>query len=143
MKTMYVCERCGAQFSSWEEAEACERIHLSPTDDMDEELSQTLVFRQGKALPEQLAIAFKKHEWNKETERYEDSYLIGVYALKKQYSEAENEDAVALYNARLQKEKEDAERWRREYTERLEKKKAEEKAKAEQEAAQNEEQKGE
>lgn len=64
MKTAYVCEKCGAQFTESHDAYECERNHLtmSPLEDEHNDIIQT--YLKGKNVPETITMYGETREWS-------------------------------------------------------------------------------
>ena len=68
MKKMYVCEKCGKMFDSYNEAWRCEDSHITSFD-----VTKTdYTYKEGCTLPETIIIS--SQEWNSDTNEYDYTF---------------------------------------------------------------------
>ena len=103
MKQIYVCEKCGATFDNWNDANQCEDGHVDSFA-MEPEWNQDLEYAEGCAFPNEVVVRSK--EWNWRTDKYEYKYFrykIAGPLTKKRIEQLEverirkEEDAEANY----------------------------------------------
>lgn len=122
MKQLYICEKCGAQFESFDEAYSCENSHFDLQRAMVwgyPDLIEKVTWKQGAVLPERVYIPVTT--WDREAQ--EDRRHIIVLKVEKELSAADVARIEAAEKAR--QEAENAE-WERRRAEREAQKKAQE-----------------
>lgn len=116
MKQIYVCEKCGAQFDTWQEANACEENHVSAFE-VSPEWNPDLTWNWGCAFPDEVIVRSREYNWR--TEKYEYKYFKYKSAgalTKKRVAELEAErerleaEAEAAYQKRVAELKTDEKR---------------------------------
>lgn len=108
MKQLYVCEKCGAQFENWDEANTCENSHLTPYDGYMRELDNRRTYEKGSVYPDKIAIAFRV--WENDAERYQYVW----YKKAAEFGKKELAEITAEREARERREEEQREQWRKE-----------------------------
>lgn len=115
MKTQYICEKCGAHFDTWQEANACEENHVSAFE-VSPEWNPDLTWNENNAFPDEVIV--RSREWNWRTGKYEHKYFKYKAAgspTKKRVAELESErerreaEAEAAYQKRVAELKADQE----------------------------------
>lgn len=71
MKQIYVCEKCGKQFDTWQRANACEEAHVLVFE-ADPEWNETYEYDEGVEFPNEVIVRHK--EWNWRTGENEYRY---------------------------------------------------------------------
>lgn len=134
MKTMYICEKCGATYTNYDEAYACENKHymLDISDDMLRELEEYVEYGQGKEIPSSFICPTKEiSEWDEDAGEFKYRRIFAEYKLVRILKDSETKSIVSKYEERKAKE-------RREWNEYWERREAEKKAKEEAEKAESE-----
>ena len=132
MKELYVCEKCGAQYESWDDAYKCENGHAWFSDSTlyQPEVVNRAVYKPGEELPAEIVMCVEAWTYNEESGERERVYRYVRYGIKKELTGKDADPIHAERKAREEKEEADRERWAKEWQEEQERKKA----KAEQEA---------
>ena len=129
MKQLYVCEKCGSQYETWDEAFRCEESHcfVQSVDrsDLSREDGDALYFKAnpykpGEVLPSIIPVKFRVKDENGNTVLDENNqwvYESAFYALVKPTKE--QKDLLKAINismtARRKEDFEEAEKWRAEW----------------------------
>lgn len=142
MKTVYVCEKCGANYDNYDAAYQCEESHLDlyVGSDYAPELRGKSVWKNSSVLPTSCVLpSMEKYVEDPDTGEWHYVTVFGVYELKRLLKDDEVAKIENEHEMRKQKEHEEYERWSEEYRKSKAAKEAAEKAAAEAEAANGDE----
>lgn len=118
MKELFICEKCGAQFTSYEEAYDCEHSHntLNIGGDFNPEIISRQTYLNGGILPSKTIIpSDERTEWNQEEGKWEYHTFFGVYRLVKVLSDAEAAEIMKEKQERKNREQREYEEWLERY----------------------------
>lgn len=105
MKQLYICEKCGAQFNTWDEAYACETGHISSfSSAMEPEIAKRLQYASGRSVPSEIIMTEQKDIRNEETGEYETSFVLWTYKLVGRTPQKEVAAITAEYKERKAEE---------------------------------------
>lgn len=132
MKTQYICEKCGANYTNYDEAYACENKHyMLNLNDMAEELNEYIEYGKGKEMPSNFVAASEEiSEWNEEKQEFDHRRILAEYKLVRIIPEREAAPILAKHTERKERE-------RREWDEYWNRRKAEKEAKEQAEKAES------
>lgn len=114
MKEIYVCEKCGAQFTSYDDAYKCEDSHkaLAIGGEFRPEIRSRQTYANGGILPSKTVLASEEYTvWNEETRTWDSHYVFGEYKLVRMLSDADAEKLMQEQKERLDREQREYEEW--------------------------------
>ena len=127
MKTVYVCEKCGASYDNYDAAYKCEEAHANVYigGDYAQDVKGRSVWKNGDILPRTCVLPSDEvYMEDPDTGEYRYVTFFGVYELKRMLKDDEVEKIENLHELRKQKEEEDYRKWQEEYRRSQEKKAA-------------------
>ena len=139
MKTVYVCEKCGANHDNYDAAYKCEESHANIYigGDYASEVKDKSVWKNGDVLQRTCVLpSEEKYMEDPDTGEYRYVTFFGVYELKRMLKDDEVNRIEDLHELRKQKEEEDYRKWQAEYRRSQEEKAAREAAQKAAEEAQ-------
>ena len=104
MKSLYVCEKCGRQFTDYDEAYACENSHISISNNLESQFMNPS-WKPGDIMPREITLQ-SCDVYDESQEKYVTRYA--VYTLKKMLSKEEGE---AIDKARQEYYDEQQKQW--------------------------------
>ena len=105
MKQLYICDKCGATFDSWDDAYNCENSHIDTfTDELEPERVKRFTYAQGQAAPRSIIQAVKAETWVESEQKYKVDFPFYKYKYAGTLSEQEAAEIVAEYEARKAEE---------------------------------------
>lgn len=105
MKTMYICDKCGKEFESWDECYACENSHITSFSYLlDEEVQKRLRYNPGCPAPTELIMPEQKDVYNEATQQYDTTFTFWTHKLVGRVSKKEADAINAEYQERKVKE---------------------------------------
>ena len=124
MKQIYVCERCGAQYSDWDEAYKCENSHValdiinrSNLAEADDELMEIVAhYEPGSTLPSSIAVQYQVIDSDTGEQLSRDGIPVLRSAIYTLASKQPNADLARINASLIKRRQEDAEyyeNWRR------------------------------
>ena len=138
MKTVYVCEKCGANYDNYDAAYNCENRHadIAISSEYNTELRNRSVWKNGERLPRTCILpTLEIYDKDPDTGEYRYVTLFGIYELKRALKAEEVDKIKEESSIRREKEEADYKRWQEEYRKQKEAKAAAEAAAAESEAS--------
>ena len=136
MKQLYICDKCGAQFDTWDDAYNCENSHIETfTDEMEPERIKRFTYAQGQAAPRMIIQAVKAETWVESEQKYKVDFTFYKYKYAGTLSEQESSEIIAEYEARKAKEEAEYAEWRARWDAERKAKEAETKSDSESESA--------
>ena len=112
MKNVYICEKCGASYSDYDECYACESGHVDILDDMaggyEPELKDKLTWKAGCRWPEKVYIPCCT--WDHKSNEYR-TYIVGY----KLAGELPEKEAVSIVDSHDKRIAEEERRWKEEW----------------------------
>lgn len=105
MKQVYICDGCGSQFETWDEAYECESSHCGFTSSLEPELRKRFEYSRKKALPDVAFMAVSTYDQESQSE----VFTIGEYTLKKTHRSGRFYDEIM--DEFHEREEEDRRRW--------------------------------
>lgn len=134
MKSLYICEKCGAQYEHENDAYVCEEMHRNPATPSSlydwTETDSLLKYSKGRATPDTLYFPVRRTVWNGEQQEYQTVEEIVLYSYK---STMPAEKAAAFFAAYDERKERERAEWEAEWKRR----KAEEEAKKAEESTAN------
>lgn len=94
MKTLYVCDKCGASYEEYDEASSCESSHLKFSDEYRDALKNRFTYKPRKHLPDSAILCVKDQVWDEATSTWNDVLQFGQYYLKRALDEDEAQDII-------------------------------------------------
>ena len=123
MKQVYICEKCGQEFESWDECYACENGHImSFGNKLEPETQKRLKYKPGCAAPTKIIMATEHYD--SEQGSFEPDSKLWVYKLVGPAQEQETAEIFADY----EKRKADEAAWYADYQRRKAEREAEQEA---------------
>ena len=124
MKQIYVCERCGAQYSDWDEAYKCENSHValdiinrSNLAEADDELMEIVAhYEPGSTLPSSIPVQYQVIDSDTGEQLSRDGIPVLRSAIYTLASKQPNADLARINASLIKRRQEDAEyyeNWRR------------------------------
>ena len=115
MKQIYVCERCGAQYSDWDEAYKCENSHVA-LDIINRSNLAEAHYEPGSTLPSSIAVQYQVIDSDTGEQLSRDGIPVLRSAIYTLASKQPNADLARINASLIKRRQEDAEyyeNWRR------------------------------
>lgn len=113
MKTLYVCDKCGAKFEDYDQCHACEDNHIGIGSDFDPESKESQTWKSGDVLPRTFTASSAQIWKYNEDGTSSTEYVFGVYKFERILNPEEAKAMLAKRELREQKQKEYWENWER------------------------------
>ena len=118
MKTVYVCEKCGASYDNYDAAYKCEESHVNvyTCGEYGPEINRRSTWKNGDVLPRTCILpSVEKYTEDPDTGEWRYVTVFGLYELKRMLKESEVDQIENERDLRIEKEEADFRKWQEEY----------------------------